>query len=161
MSKVDIFAGYSFAHVSENGFGLNFNGGSASAAYNLTPMFGLIADFGGYHTNSFNSDATAYIYLFGPRVNFHEGKWTPFAQFLLGGAHISGNGCVDVRVRDGGVIGCNASDNNFALALGGGLDYNVNQHIAIRAAQVEYLMTRFFSQTQNGVRVSAGVVFRF
>ncbi len=31
MSKGDIFAGYSFAHLSSDGFGINFNGGSASA----------------------------------------------------------------------------------------------------------------------------------
>lgn len=163
MSKVDLFAGYSFAHASDNGFGLNFNGGSASGAYNLTPMLGLVADFGGYHTNSYNSDANVYTFLFGPRVNFHEGKFTPFVQGLIGGGHLSApNICSGARVhREGGLFGCSASDTNFAMTLGGGVDWNANQRFAIRLVQVEYLMTRFFGQTQNGVRLSTGVVVRF
>jgi uncharacterized hydantoinase/oxoprolinase family protein len=47
------------------------------------------------------------------------------------------------------------------MALGGGLDWNATPHIGVRLIQAEYLMTQFGSTTQNGVRISAGVVFRF
>ena len=53
------------------------------------------------------------------------------------------------------------SENAFAMALGGGLDYNATSHIGIRLVQAEYLMTRFASETQNNARISAGVVFRW
>lgn len=47
--KVEAFGGYSYLRASAGGFGYNFNGSSGSLAYNLTPMFGIVGDFGGYH----------------------------------------------------------------------------------------------------------------
>ena len=47
------------------------------------------------------------------------------------------------------------------MTAGGGVDWNATTHIGIRLIQAEYLMTRFFSETQNNVRVSTGVVFRW
>ena len=57
-----------------------------------------------------------------------------------------------------------SSGNAFAIALGGGLDAKVSPHIAIRVAQVDYLLTKFQDDQdnrQNNVRVSAGIVFRW
>ncbi len=47
------------------------------------------------------------------------------------------------------------------MALGGGLDVSVNDSIAVRVAQVDYLRTHFFFQTQNKGRIAAGLVIRF
>ena len=47
------------------------------------------------------------------------------------------------------------------MALGGGLDVNVNDRFAIRVVQAEYLRTRFFNETQNKGRIAFGLVFRF
>ena len=53
------------------------------------------------------------------------------------------------------------------MTAGGGLDVKVHHHIAIRLIQAEYLMTRFENLTtgstasQNDMRLSAGLVFRF
>ena len=49
--------------------------------------------------------------------------------------------------------------------LNDGVDYRLTDHIAIKPFQVEYLMTQLnstdgFGSHQNGVRYSAGVVFR-
>src|SRR5580698_7645488 len=88
-SKVDVFAGYSFAHLSANNVGVNFNGGSASAAYNPNSWLGIVGDFGGYHANSFGESGNLFTYLFGPRINFRRGKVTPFVQALFGGGHLS------------------------------------------------------------------------
>jgi opacity protein-like surface antigen len=165
--KVEAFGGYSYLRVNP-GFGapgLNFNGGSGSLAYNFTPMLGVVADFGGYHWSDFGADATAVTYLFGPKVALRHGPITPFAQILLGGAHLSGSGggCSDARVRPQGFVGgCGSgSDNSFAMTAGGGLDWNATEHIGVRVIQAEYLMTRFGSETQNNARISAGVVFRW
>jgi len=168
--KVEAFGGYSYLRVNP-GFGapgLNFNGGSGSVGYNFTSWLGAAADFGGYHWSQSGEDATAVTYLFGPKVSFRSGPVTPFAQVLFGGAHLSGSAsCEEVvlgaRIRpQGGVFGCGSgSDNAFALAAGGGLDWNATEHIGIRLIQAEYLMTRFFSDTQNNARISVGVVFRW
>lgn len=166
--KVEAFGGYSYLRVNP-GFGapgLNFNGGSGSLAYNLTPMFGVVGDFGGYHWSQSFADATAVTYLFGPKVALRHGPITPFAQVLFGGAHLSGSGggCAGIngRVRSQGIITCGSgSDNAFAMAIGGGVDWNATEHIGIRVIQAEYLMTRFLSNTQNNARISTGVVFRW
>jgi len=165
--KVEAFGGYSYLRVNP-GFdipGENFNGGSGSLAYNFMPWLGAVADFGGYHWSQDGADATAVTYLFGPKVAFRHGPITPFAQVLLGGAHLSGSeACVsDVRVRrQGGIFGCGSgSDDSFSMAIGGGVDWNATSHIGIRVIQAEYLMTRFFSETQNNARISTGVVFRW
>jgi len=143
--KVDVFGGYSYAYLRANGNGASFNGGSASGAYNVTPWLGVVGDFGGYHTDTDGASGNLFTYLFGPRINFRQGKFTPFVQGLLGGGHLTGPGF---------------SSNAFAMTLGGGLDWNASERIGIRVAQVEYFMTRF-GNTQNGVRVSTGVVFHF
>jgi hypothetical protein len=75
-------------------------------------------------------------------------------QFLFGGAHVW-NDLNRVSV----------SQNAFALASGGGLDYNLTKHISIKPIQVEYVMTQInstqgFGSHQNDIRYSAGVVFR-
>jgi len=166
--KVEAFGGYSYLRVNPGfgGFpGQNFNGGSGSLAYNFTPMLGVVADFGGYHWSNGGVDATVVSYLFGPKVALRHGPITPFAQVLFGGAHGSGDvgGVVcDARVRQQ-TPGCSVSgsENVFAMAAGGGVDWNATTHIGIRLIQAEYLMTRFASETQNNVRVSTGVVFRW
>jgi opacity protein-like surface antigen len=168
--KFDAFGGYSYLHVSENGVGENFNGGSGSLAYNFTPMLGVVADFGGYHwSGPFGEDENLTInvvsYLFGPRVSLRHGKFTPFAQALFGGAHGSFNAnesCSDARVRGQGGCGSGStSDNSFSLAVGGGLDWNATTHIGIRLIQAEYLMTQFLNDTQNNARISTGVTIRW
>jgi opacity protein-like surface antigen len=171
--KVEVFGGYSYLRANDGGQGFNFNGGSGSLAYNLTPWLGVVGDFGGYHWNGsgdFSGESsTTETYLFGPKVSLRHGPLTPFAQVLFGGAHIGVSGeCDTVRIhREGGPEECNGSENGFAMTLGGGLDWNATPHIGVRLIQAEYLMTRFDGEgsdggnTQNNARISAGVVFRW
>jgi len=156
MSKIDVFGGYSFAHLSSDGFGINFNGGSGSIAYNANSWLGIVADFGGYHTNTDGEGGNLFTYMFGPRVSMRHGKLKPFAQALFGGGHLTGSGDCDESEET-----CSFSENSFAMALGGGLDWAATEHIGIRIAQVEYFHTHFENIGQNGVRVSTGVVFSF
>ncbi len=169
--KVEAFGGYSYLRANDFNTGLNFNGGSGSLAYNLTPMFGIVGDFGGYHWSQSGADATVVSYLLGPKVALRHGPITPFAQVLFGGAHASGSafnqGCA-ARVRgEGTTCTVSGSENAFAMTIGGGVDWNATPHIGIRLIQAEYLMTRFSgfgnngSNTQNNARISTGVVFRW
>jgi len=163
--KFEAFGGYSLIHNSSNFFGntsITFNGGGGSVSYNTKNWLGLVGDFGANHWNGYGLDSNLVTYLFGPKIAFRRDKFTPFAQVLFGGAHISGlpSGCLLCKVPT-------LSENSFAMTLGGGLDYDVTKHIAIRPVQIEYLMTRF-SQTdtssgppQNSLRYEAGVVFRW
>ena len=168
--KIEAFGGYSYLRANADGVGYNFNGGSGSLAYNLTPWLGVVGDFGGYHWSGSGEnqgvDSTLVTYLFGPKVSYRHGPITPFAQVLLGGAHISAtdNECEHSphsRKRYDSCGSTSGSQNGFSMALGGGLDWNATSHIGIRLIQAEYLMTRFDSQSQNNARISTGVVFRF
>ncbi len=180
--RVEWFLGYSYLRaVPELAAGnrlVYLNGGSTSIAFNFNRYLGIVGDFGGFKdskllltgpgepSGAVNSSGTAYTYLFGPRLSYrtHE-RITPFAQVLFGGIHAS-----DVTLSSGcSGAGCTLlpSENRFAMTAGGGLDVKVHHHIAIRLIQAEYLMTRFENLTtgstasQNDMRLSAGLVFRF
>lgn len=140
---------YSYAHVSDSGFTANLNGGSASVSFNPSSWLGLVGDFGGYKGSQNGFDGGSVItYMFGPKIAMRRGRFTPYAQALFGGAH------ANVAAT---------SNNAFAMAVGGGADVNLTEHIGVRVIQAEYLLTRFnfVSNQQNNVRISAGVVFRF
>ena len=79
-----------------------------------------------------NAHANLHSYLFGPRVSFRVGRFTPFAPALFGAAHIS---------EDAQSVGLSQSDTSFATALGGGIDYKLFAPIACRF-QGELLQTR-------------------
>jgi Outer membrane protein beta-barrel domain len=156
--KVEVFGGYSFYHFDSPGSAFfdtsplraSMNGGSASISVNPFTHLGLVADFGGYASGN-NSDlgATDIItYLFGPKVAFRSGRFTPFAQFLVGGAHVAINGVGESLAWSGGL----------------GLDVNMSRHFGVRLGQLDYIRTYFAdgsTGTQHNLRASAGVVFRF
>ncbi len=152
--KVEVFGGYSFLHtsvpasVATNGF--SSNGASGSAAFNFNNWLGVVGDFGFYESGKKGINGTLISYMGGPKFAYRgNDKVTIFAQTLFGGMHATpGKGA-----------------NSFAMALGGGADYNLSEHLGIRIVQAEYLLTRFNlgvnPKSQNNVRISAGVVFRF
>jgi opacity protein-like surface antigen len=151
--KVEAFGGYSYLHVSDQGTTANFNGGSGSLAYNLNNWLGVVGDFGGYRWSNSGVDATVVTYMGGPKIAYRTGRFTPFVQTLFGGAHLSGS-----------TFTGSASEDSFAMALGGGVDWNATPHIGVRLIQAEYLLTTFndgANDRQNNARISAGVVFRF
>jgi opacity protein-like surface antigen len=164
---VEVGLDYSLVHATSasDGNQLTSNGGSGYFVYNLNRVLGLVADFGAYHNGSvhgsFDSDTT-FTYLFGPRFNWRRwSRVTPYTQFLFGGARTSAG------FIDGGGAGLASHENNFALAAGAGIDIALTHHIAIKPIQLEYLMTQTQdfagsrANVQNGLRYSAGVVFRF
>jgi len=179
--RVEVFFGYSYLRAVPTLAPGNrlvwLNGGSTSIALNFNRHLGLVGDFGGFDDSQVllsgvtpsvvvNSSGTVYTYLFGPRLSFrsHE-RFTPFVQVLFGGARASAvtlaGGCTG--------LGCTPLpvENKFAMTAGGGLDFKVRHHLAIRLIQAEYLMTSFENHStgaaahQNDVRLSTGLVFSF
>jgi len=180
--KVELFLGYSYLQalpkLADGNRLVWLNGGSTSIAFNFNRYLGLVGDFGGFADTQLrlngaanpgvvqDSSGSAYTYLFGPRLSYrgHE-RVTPFAQALFGGIHAgevtlssgcTGAGCIPLP-----------TENKFAMTAGGGLDVNMSHHLALRLIQAEYLMTRFenlntgMPATQNDMRLSSGLVFRF
>jgi len=159
----NVFFGYSYYNTDLSSVDrANTNGWEASVEGKVIPFLGIVADFDGHYGSqnfvggvcgltcsptTFNANVTEQNFLFGPRVSFSAGRFRPFAEALFGGAHVNVNNGV-------------GSDTSFATALGGGLDYKIIRPVAWRF-QGDYVQTRFFGTTQNNIRLSTGIVFRF
>ena len=132
----------------------NGNGAGVQLEYNANRWLGLVGDMAGYGATATTNGALvggAFTYLFGPRVNFRREKFTPFAQVLFGG----------IWTTEG--IGYSASENNFAMTAGGGIDFKVSSHVSIRPVQAEYFLTKIpdnLNNRQNNLRIGAGIVVR-
>jgi hypothetical protein len=137
----DVAVGYSAIQVVK-GFSVTAYGGSGSAALNINHWLGAVGDVGLYHASPFAPGLAAGTYTFGPRVSYrHWGRFTPFAQVLLGGVRYA--------------------DNGFAFAAGGGTDIGLDngERFALRP-QVEYFGFRANGSTTGTVRFCIGLVFR-
>jgi hypothetical protein len=142
--KVELFGGYTYERfrISPNA---NLNGWEFSGQYKVNSWVGGMADFDGHYGSIGGVSSSVHTFLFGPQVSF-PARVSPFAHVLLGGGHLSGGG---------------ASDTSFSMAIGGGIDAKVGHRFSWRIVQGDYVMTQFFSNTQNNGRLSTGIVFRF
>ncbi|SRR5579884_411910 len=158
-ARYEVSGGYSYMRAgSPGGESFNLQGANIAATYTFRQQFGFTADVGGYHFDDLGPgiDGRLYTVLLGPRFSYrHYKRFTPFAEALAGFARHS----VSTGVNS-------AAENSFSMMLGGGLDITVRKRIAVRAAEVDYLLTRFedasgSAMTQNSLRISTGVVLRF
>jgi opacity protein-like surface antigen len=121
---------------------------------------------------------TTTNFLFGPTVAMRTGKINPYVHALFGISHATLPGkIVATGVATPLDSGTLVDGNSFAMAFGGGLDVKVAKHISVRLGQFDYLRTshsltndaatNFFglpsapSDTQNSLRYSTGIVFKF
>jgi len=164
----NIFVGYSYENTNWSGLdsGLgrpNLSGWEASLEGKVFPHVGIVTDFSGHYGSqnltvpvpagpgpvTINVTGHEWELLFGPRLSIPVGKLTPFAEAMFGVAH----------VHNGGDFPSTANT-SFATGFGGGIDYRLIKFFAVRL-EVDYLKTRFYSTTQNNLRLSPGLVFRF
>ena len=158
----NIFFGYSYYNtdLSSNVNRTSANGWEASVEGKIIPFLGIVADFDAHYGSqnfvsvcafggvcSVNANFTEDNYLFGPRVSISVAKIRPFAEVLIGAAH--------VNVNNGF-----GSDTSFADAIGGGIDYKIFHLLAWRL-EGDYVGTRLLGATQNNARISTGIVVRF
>jgi peptidoglycan-associated lipoprotein len=134
------------------------HGGSIELGAEVWKGLGIAADITGAHTNSINNQGVPLSLVtttFGPRYRWHSGKkLSVYSQALIGIA----NGFDSVFPTP---TGAQNSANSFALQVGGGLDYRISHHFAIRAIDAGWSRTQLpnsASNTQNALRLGAGVV---
>ncbi|MCL5288754.1 MAG: outer membrane beta-barrel protein [Acidobacteria bacterium] len=154
--KAEIFGGYSFLRVNpgQGVSGENFAGGwHASIAGNVNNWFGVVGEFSGHYKTIAGVKTNAHSFTFGPRISYRNNeKVTPFAHVTFGGVRLGGGG---------------TSENAFAMTFGGGVDAKINDNVAFRVAQFDYILTRFdgpvtgSNANQHNFRISTGIVFRF
>lgn len=163
MGAAEVSLGYSYLRANAppgqcGCFGMN--GGSLSLAVAVGRGISVVSDLGDYYKNNVIGSKLGLnmeTYLFGPRYSYrHSKKWTPFAQFLVGGAHANGTLF--------GAPTFSASASGLAYSAGGGVDMKLNRSVSIRLVQAEYLGTRILNggnNIQNDIRLTVGVVFHF
>ncbi len=133
--------------------------GYGSQGFNFTIVNPIITPKGTIPAGFFHANGNMFTYLFGPQIKFRTPKFQPFGQLLFGGAH--SNVYANLFTASGG-IGTAPAGNGFSMAFGGGLDIPVSRVIAIRPAQVDYVLTRFNNSVtgnQSNFRYQAGVTF--
>ena len=144
--KGEIFGGFSYARA---GTEVNAYGWQVSISENPHRKVGLTADFGGQYKGFGGVTASAYEFLFGPRYTARGKDLTGFVHGLIGGATVRGT-----------VGGRAQSADGFAMGFGGGVDANVNENIAIRIIQADYIPTRIGGSWGHSFRLGAGVVIK-
>lgn len=182
--RFEIFGGYSFLNIDVRQSGSPIdrvsgrNGFIVAATGYLTKRFGVTGDFSAGFSNdganvsggSISYKSTSFSYLAGPHFRFsNKTRVTPFVHALAGISNNrfsyrftpTGSGTAGVKVSQ--------STNDFALAIGGGLDIRAGDRVSIRAFQVDYNPTFVQNRSQYGtnsggrfdnMRFSIGVVFK-
>src|SRR5690348_7035999 len=189
--KAELALDYSYLHFAPaQAFTNNhsLNGGGGAFVYNFANHFGIKMDLQGYNsfTNTFAIPASPslpsgangsvsgnlFTYMFGPQLKF-RGEHVQLLLDALGGAahsNVYGNAfktlCQPIA---GACSGASASpsNNGAAMMFGGGLDFPINHRVSVRAAELDYVLTRFgnfFTQSnanQNSFRYLGGLNFNF
>jgi hypothetical protein len=187
--KTEVTVDYSYVHANPQNnnviptFSLNGGGGSVAVYFRY---IGIEAEFQGYgsYTHNFaitnpaycpsgscpvSAQGNLFTYNVGPIVKFRSSHFEPFVETLFGGAHSNFYGNLYKNCSSFGcsVASKSPSNNAFDFLIGGGIDIPLGEHIAIRPAQFEYLLTRFGNSftsgnnNQSNFRYQAGVQFRF
>jgi outer membrane protein OmpA-like peptidoglycan-associated protein len=189
--KWEVPVDYSYVHYqaidfeSRNGayfFGQNYNlnGGGGGIVYNFTHLIGFKAEFQGYGSEnrvitipagnpflpaggSASVQGNLFTYLFGPQIKIYKGRFHPFAEGLVGGAHsnVYKNAINTLNLTG---ISKAPSNDTFAAAAGLGFDIALNQRVSIRPFEMDYLYTNFngnagLTANQNSWRYLGGAVF--
>jgi hypothetical protein len=176
--------------------GRNFNGGGGGATYFLGKYFGVKAELMGYETatwtanfpsrlvvtppvvtphgttaivpaGTYSARANMFTYQFGPVVRIPMKKATVFGETLFGGSNTNGYGNLERAIdAGGGTLIVSGNQHPFSMAVGGGLDINMSENVAIRIAELDYFLTRYTNpitstNNQNNFRYVGGIVFQF
>jgi opacity protein-like surface antigen len=153
----------------------NMNGWNVTVDANINDFLGVVTDIDGTRTTLPNSasafpgtDALTTV-MIGPQlypVGHH--RITPFAHGEFGLAEFrndfpTGSDCGST---DSGP--CYVTYGSLAFDLGGGVDFRVTNHIAVRVAEFDFEQTRLFEPStangygnQNHFKVKAGIIIRF
>jgi opacity protein-like surface antigen len=171
--KVELFAGYSYLPELDS-FVKDFNdsghGWGAGLSVNLGKHLDLLADFDAHswttHARQICSpsgvecadlaDARTTVHSFsvGPRVVVPVKRATLFG--LVGG-HYQRN-----RYSESFPVGSQLSNHSkaFGLGLGGGMEFTVTRHLAVRVIQVNYSMLSFGEGPGRNLRLKSGLVLK-
>jgi hypothetical protein len=158
-NRYEIFAGVDYSGANQVKSSSALIGGNVGVSAKLVKWFGGTADFGDYGVSATSNGLvkpTVTTFLAGPEFYIPADSLTGFIHVLFGGAHT------------GGVSGI-TPDVSFAYAVGGGFEYTVAKHLAVRVSgddivssfQDEGTNVGESAHARSNARASAGVAYRF
>jgi len=186
----EVYGDYTYMQFNPTLSGLQsraLNGGGGGIQVNFGKYFGIKGDFQGFGSTTwtlttatpvvtphgtipagtFSSTFNQFTYLFGPVVGVHANKFYVYGEYLMGQSNTNGFGDLVKSIEaGGGTLTGSTTQHPFTMAFGGGVDYNINKHIGLRLAELDWVLTRFTNpitdtNNQNSFRYLGGVVFRF
>jgi opacity protein-like surface antigen len=165
------------------------DGWNAEAQYNTGGWLGIAADLGGRYGTPIVAarDATlaglpketAYSFLAGPVLSYRtKSRLTPFVHGLFGWDRTSLGASMITGSLTSPVSSAATTANDFAMALGGGVDCRIVRHVSVRLGQLDWYHTtinlsKFYTNAfggsllvglathQDNYRFSAGAVLQF
>ncbi len=159
-----------FVHEPTKGF-------QAAVTVNVNRTLGFVIDFGGLwgdFTHTLQDPSGPFLVPFsggvgtvtfttfqlfsGPRFSKHMRGVTVFVHALPG---FASQRRTERRETFSSDTTMTSTSNGFAVALGGGVDVNLGEHLAIRGVQIDYLPTRLGGGWENSLRFGFGVVWQF
>jgi opacity protein-like surface antigen len=188
--RFEVYGDYSYMQFNPTVSGLNskaFNGGGGGGQINFGHFFAIKGDFQGYGSTNwtetvsapivtphgtvpvgtYTSRANMFTYMFGPAVGMHVSRLYAYGEVLMGGSNSTGYVNLAKAIdANGGTVAANQSQHPFTMAVGGGVDFKVHNHVALRLAELDWMLTRYTNpitstNNQNSFRYLGGVVFTF
>jgi hypothetical protein len=140
----------------------SFMGWQGSVNGNLTHHLAIVGDFGGQYKTVAGIPMNSYQFLFGPRIVFRAPRITPFVHAMFGGVK-EGVGSFSFTDPLSGVsiTTPGVSSTGLGLAMGGGLDVNLNDRLALRVPQFDWTPMHVGGVwTSNVIRIGIGLVVK-
>jgi hypothetical protein len=144
-----------------NGSGFWLQGGAAQIHGRFYGGWGAVADIAGAYVANINSTGVGLDLVtatFGPRYTWKpaNSRYRLYGQGLLGQAW-------GMNSVFPGPAGANTAANSMAIKAGGGMNFNLKPHLALRLLEIGYLRTQLPNSTnnvQNFLTIGAGFVLR-
>lgn len=160
-SRFDIGGGFTYEHKFDANSHLKNNPGfHVSAFYNVNRWLSLGGEYRRLFIDADLSPGLTYtsrtdLYLFGPQFTvYRKDRVNLFAKALAGVAR-------DRSVtKFNGTNSPSVTNHGTALSFGGGVDVRVNQKLAIRAVQFDWVDQHEFGFWQKGIMFSTGIVVK-
>ena len=170
--KAEVFGGFSISSSSISSTdpttGLtaslreSFMGWQGSVNGNLTHHLAIVGDFGGQYKTIAGIPMNSYQFLFGPRIVFRAPRITPFVHAMFGGVKEGVGSFSFTDPLSGVTISTpSISSTGLGLAMGGGLDVNLNDRLAVRVPQFDWTPMHVGGVwTSNVIRIGIGLVVK-